>query len=103
MAAGQRALELLNRSANRESQAKIAQAAQLKTFVLQTVHESHRPAVPSQEPHKAIAFLSSMAPQANLNLVNRAAKVKPLVEYGSTAEYIAAHRDRHDRFLSANS
>lgn len=72
--------------------------AQLKSFLILTVHESHRQAVADRQPHESISYLASIAPLCNINLAHRASKVKALSEFK-----IFAHRDKHDRSLSADS
>ncbi len=103
VAAGQRATELLTRSPHDNNSKEIAQAANLQSFLLLTVHESYRQAVAVRKPHEAISYLHSLAPQSNLNLVDRASKVRPLTDFNTTVAYITAHSDRHDRMLPADA
>ena len=77
VATGQQPLHLLDNPPQTESPINFARESQLKSFIILTIHESHRQAVSSRESHEAIAYLASIAPQSNLNLVDRVSRVKP--------------------------
>lgn len=102
VAQGQRSEDLLTRAPATNNATEQAKAALLKSFLMLTVHGSFRQSIADMTALNAYKHICSQAPHTSIYVVATTATVHALHTYPNTAAYIAAHRDRHDRLLSAD-